>query len=106
MPNAPRWSVKDIVYLRESALLGFIEGYIVSDIKWDSQWNRWLYAAAIKHKGTQPNTVIDIHDLRNKEILTLPESELVDQIEALDLAIINTEQRLAELQNKRDGLAT
>jgi hypothetical protein len=105
-PRAPKWSVKDVVYLKESALLGFVEGYIISNIKWDPQWNRWLYAAAIKHKGTQPNTVVDAYDLRTREILTLPENDLMDQTEALDLAIVSIEQQIINYQAKRDGLIT
>jgi hypothetical protein len=88
MPNAPRWSVNDIVYLRESALLGFIENYTIVDIKWDPQWSRWLYDIT---KDIQPN-----------KIITLSETELVDQVEALDLAIINMQQRLEILYAQRD----
>lgn len=101
MPEAPRWSVDDVAYLRESALIGFLEGYKITNIKWDPQWSRWLYEVAIKHRGTEPNTVIDLYNLRRQETLTLGENDLVDQAEALDLAIVNTEQRLRQLQNKR-----
>jgi len=104
MANAPRWSVKDIAYLRESAILGFIEGYIISNIKWDPQWNRWLYEAAIKHRGTEPQSVVDMNNLRTAETLVLAENDLIDQGEALDLAIINTEERLEYLKNKREFL--
>lgn len=105
MPSAPRWSVNDIAYLRESAMIGFIEGYKITNIIWDPQWNRWLYEAAIKHRGTEPNAVIDMHNLRTQEVLALAENDLVDQIEAIDLAIINTEARLRSLQNKKAMLS-
>lgn len=101
MPEAPRWSVDNVAYLRESAVLGFLEGYKITNIKWDPQFNRWLYEAAIKHRGTEPTSVIDMNNLRTIEVLELGENDLVDQIEALDLAIINTEQRLRFLQNKK-----
>ena len=101
MSNAPRWSINDIVYLRESAAIGFIEGYRITNIKFDPSYNRWLYEAAIKHRGTEPNTVIDLHNLRRSEVLTLAENDLVSQTEALDIAIANTEQRLNYLKNKR-----
>lgn len=101
MPNAPRWSVNDMIYLRESAMIGFIEGYQVTNIQFDPKWNRWLYEVVIKHRGTEPNSVIDMYNLRSNEKLTFGENDLISQEEALDLAIINTEQRLRELKNKR-----
>ena len=105
MPNAPKWSVNDVVYLRESAVIGFLEKYRVTNIVWDPQWERWLYEIAIKHRGTEPNSVIDMHNLRTCEVLSLGENDLVDQVEALDLAIINTEERLRYLQFMRDSHA-
>jgi len=104
MPNAPRWSVDEVTYLRESALIGFIEGYKITNIKWDPQYGRWLYEAAIKHRGTEPSTVIDMHNLRTTETITLAENNLVSQSEAVDLAIINAEERLRYLKNKRAAL--
>jgi hypothetical protein len=101
MPDAPRWSVNEIAYLRESALIGFIEGYKITNIKWDPHYSRWLYEAAIKQRGTEPNSVIDMYNLRRQEVIELGENDLVNQSEALDLAIINTEQRLKQLKNKR-----
>lgn len=99
--KAPRWSVNDMIYLRESAILGFIEGYKVTNIIFDPKYNRWMYEVAIKHKGTEPNTVIDMYNLRKQEVLVLGENDLINQGEALDLAIINTEQRLTYLKNKK-----
>jgi len=104
MPEAPRWSVNDVAYLRESALIGFLEGYKITNIKWDPQWGRWLYEVVVRHRGTEPTSVIDQYNLRTQETLTLGENDLVDQLEALDLAIINTEQRLRQLQNKKAAL--
>lgn len=104
MPDAPKWSVGDIVYLRESAMIGFLEGYRVTNIFWDVQYNRWIYEASIKHRGTEPNSVIDMHNLRRNEILKLGENDLVNESEALELAIINTQQRLRYLENKKAQL--
>lgn len=105
MPDAPRWSVNDTAYLRESAIIGFLEGYKITNIRFDPQWDRWLYEVAIKHRGTEPNSVIDMYNLRSQETLTFGENDLVDQTEALDLAIINTEQRLRELTIKRASIS-
>ena len=104
MPEAPRWSVNDVAYLRESAIIGFLEGYRITNLRWDPQFSRWIYEAAIKHRGTEPNSVIDMHNLRRQEVLVLGQNDLVDQSEALDLAIINTEESLRYLQNKRAAL--
>jgi len=105
MPDAPRWSVDDIAYLRESAAIGFIEGYKIANIRFDPQWDRWLYDVVIKHRGTEPNSVIDMYNLRSKETITFGENDLINQAEALDLAIINTEQRLRELNIKRAAIS-
>jgi len=104
MPDAPRWSVNEIAYLRESAMIGFIEGYTISNIVWDPQYNRWLYLVSIKHRGTEPTTVIDMHNLRTTETLELGENNLISQPEAIDLAIIHTEERLNYLKSIRAAL--
>jgi len=106
MADAPLWSVDDIVYLRESAVIGFIESYKVTGIRFDQQWNRWIYEIAIKHRGTEPSSVIDMYNLRHKEVLSLGENDLIDLASALDLAIVNTEQRLTELINKNGSFKT
>ena len=98
MPDAPRWSVNDVVYLRESAIIGFIEAYRVTNIVWDPQYSRWLYEASIRHRGTEPNAVIDMHNLRREEVITMAEHDLINEGEAVELAIINTEERLRYLK--------
>lgn len=104
MPKAPRWSVGDVVYLKESAMIGFIESYKITNIAWDPQWNRWVYMVDIKHKGAESTSVIDMYDLRRSETLRFIEDDLISCVEALDLAIINLKERLKYLQNKRDAL--
>jgi len=104
MAKAPLWSVGDMVYLRESAVLGFLEGYKVTNIIYDPGYNRWMYEIAIKHKGTEPSTTIDMYNLRTQEVLRLGENDLISQGEAVDLAIINTEQRLEYLKQKKANL--
>lgn len=102
MPQAPIYSVGDTAYLRESAVIGFLEGYEIGNIEWDPQYNRWLYRVYTKHRGSEPSSVVDMHNLRNyKEVMMFGENDLVDEKEALDLAIVNTEQRLDFLKNKR-----
>lgn len=102
MPDAPQWSVDDVVYLRESAAIGFLESYKITNIVWDTSYSRWLYEVDIRHRGTEPNTVIDAHNLRRVEVLTLGENDLISLGDALDLAIINTEQRLKYLRTQKE----
>jgi hypothetical protein len=102
MPDKPIYSITDIIYLRESAVLGFIESYRVDGIKYDNETGQWIYQIAIRSRGPSVSTVIDHNDLReHHEILMFREDELVTFCEALELAIQNTTERLNYLTSLR-----
>lgn len=96
--SAPTYEIDDVVYLRESAMAGFIESYRVTAIEFEPKTNQWLYKMAIRHSGPETSTVVDSYALHRFETLRFRESELVTLCEALDMAIIKTEERLAYLQ--------
>jgi hypothetical protein len=97
----PTYSAGDHVYLRESAVLGFVEGYRVTGIQFDAQINQWIYEAAISHRGPSNSTVVDAVNLKNKEILRFRESELVPFCDAVELAYQKAQERVSFLENLR-----
>lgn len=103
MANNPAYSSGDVVYLRESAALGFIESYQIDGIYYDNTNRQWIYTIDVRHRGPAPSTTIDRVDLRNRERLRFREDELVGFCEAIQLAIDETENRLSKLQSIRDA---
>lgn len=98
----PRFHIGDAVYLRESALLGFVESYKIDGVEFNTRANQWAYKIVIRQRGPSTNTIIDRVDLSEKlRHITFFEAELIEYCEALDLAIQNTEERLARLRANR-----
>jgi len=98
MADAPAYSQGDLVYLRDSAALGFLEAYIVSSIEHRAD-GQIVYRLATHLKPPAANmTVGDRNTGRVLNNLTLYESELCSYCEALAAAISNTEKQLAALQ--------
>jgi len=93
----PKFSIDDTIYLRESAMLGFIESYKITGMHYETSSGQWIYHIAIKPRRESFTTVMDMYQLVNKEELLLREDELVTFCEAVNLAIIETQRRLNQL---------
>lgn len=99
----PKYNPGDTIYLRESAVLGFIESYKIDNVSYDKSTSQWMYNVNVKHRGPAPSTTIDRVTLRNSECLLFRESELIEFCDAIQLAIDESENRLAKLKNIRDA---
>jgi len=98
MPDKPIFDINDVVYLRESAVAGFIERYQISSIRYDNSSSQWVYAIDIKQRGPAHSTVLDRVDLTARSTLEFRQSELLTFCEAMEIAIIESEKRLERLR--------
>jgi hypothetical protein len=97
------YDVGEVVYLRESAALGFLEAVRISGAM--RQNGRWLYSVtarpagptAVAHHGDR---ITAVHGM----ILYFTESEFVTHCDALSLAEANAQRQLQQLQAQRTSL--
>lgn len=98
----PQYSVGDVVYLRESAGLGFLEAVRISEVR--SRSNEWIYA--IQARASQPNSVSygDRISHVNGQVLYFSESELISQCEALSIMEASVLSNLTKIQQMKSDL--
>lgn len=90
----PSYSVGDTVYLRESAVFGFLESMSISGVY--SSPSGWMYT--VQTPRTQiTQTYGDRRSLVNNMTLYFTEGEFVTYCEALALAKIVLEAQLAKI---------
>ena len=98
--NAPVYNVNDVVYLRESAALGFLEAVKIATIREHNGY--WVYT--IKTTPSQPQSP-DLYGDRTSivsgALLYFSESELIDQCTALALAEQRAQAVLDSVKAKR-----
>ena len=104
MPNAPIFSIGDIVYLKESAEIGKLESYRVDNILFDNSSNNWMYQVDIRHRGSESRTVIDAHNLAQRRILFFKESKLGTFCDVIDTTIEAHERRLTLINFKANDV--
>jgi hypothetical protein len=98
MATNPMYKKDDVVYLKESAMIGFVESYKINGIRLDSRLNKWVYEINISHRGPETSTMIDMVNLRSNEKLSFYEDELTDFCDAVQLAYTHAQERVAFLQ--------
>jgi hypothetical protein len=99
MPTAPIYNIGDVVYLRESAALGFLEAYAIHSM-------RYLPNGTVLYKMitslAPPTAVQSIGDrVTTQRIhpLEVLETELVDYCDALTLCHSNLQAQLANIES-------
>jgi len=95
--SLPQYQVEDIVYLRESAVVGSIESYRISEARQDLTGN-WFYKIAVDPRNPVGATVGDRNTLSRSYDFELTEGELIDYCGALTLAITAATSNLSRLQ--------
>ena len=104
----PKYGINEIVYLRESAMLGYIESAKVYRLWYDPEFQVTMYAFVFKK--SQPTTQIagDAIDLKSGHSITLPENDLLTYEEALEIKgnYLISEVRKTENQLANAGLAS
>ena len=98
---ANKYNVGDMVFLSESARIGFLESYRVNKvIQYDT--GIWRYEIIISAKPPSiSQTVGDRITLKSGEIIVFEEYELITMCDALDLAITSVQSRLDELRRTK-----
>lgn len=100
MPTTPVYDIGDIVYLRESAALGFLEPVKISGVSLSRQG--WIYA--IEAKAGLPRAPSHFGDRITAVqgmILYFSEDEFVVQCDAMALVEANLEAQLTRIQLQR-----
>lgn len=99
----PIYNPGDIVYLKESAAIGFLEAYKVVHAKFNAD-GTVAYVLDTSVKSPTVATFGDMVGPPRYSALTINESDLVDYCGGLDLAIAVHERQLASLQAKRASI--
>ena len=101
--DSPKFSIGDLLYIRESAALGFLEPVKIRTILKNS--SGWLYTINAGMSG--PNVPAIYGDRRlfvNGATLYLDETELISYCEALRLSIANAQANLNKLLALQTGI--
>jgi len=93
--ESPKFSIDDVVYLRESAILSFIEQFTISNIRLDNSTLNWHYQV----------TRIDANQRLLRDTW-FEEDELLVLSQALDLAILRLTHRLQELTAMKESMCS
>lgn len=99
-PKQPRFGINEIVYLRESALLGYLEHAKVYRVRFDPDYNKNFYV--FLYKKSKPNTQIagDAIDLKSSKIIEIIEDEIISYQEALIIKFSSLESELLKTKNQ------
>jgi len=93
MTNAPKYDIGNVVYLRESAALGFLEPARISGIS--RRGPDWIYSIYVGLAGsTSANLFGDRRSMVHNNTLFFTEEEFVTELEALQLTKSNLERQL------------
>jgi hypothetical protein len=88
------FKIDDVVYLRSSAQIGFLEAYKVTGI-FQLRNDRYVYTIDINKRPPSAQTVGDHIDLKGIRTLYFTEDELLTFCEAETLVVQSLERRLA-----------
>lgn len=95
----PKFDIGDIIYLEESAKLGFLESYSISTVRQDAD-GTWIYSISVPMRPPHNNmTYGDRITLRNDIVFEIAESDIIDFCDAVDLAISTKQSELSKLQS-------
>ncbi len=101
--STPKYNIGDIVYLAESAKLGFLESYQVASMRLPVI-GQWLYTIQIPaRQGVQGLTMGDQIRINKSVAFELIESSLIPFRGALDLALESAESRVAYLRSVKSS---
>jgi hypothetical protein len=97
--SLPIYQINDIVYLIESANLGFIESYRVSELRQDAS-GVWIYKIAVTARpGTLGQTYGDRITLQPFDAdFELAESALCNYCDAISRALVAARANVARLE--------
>jgi hypothetical protein len=97
-PPAPRFGINEIVYIRESALNGYLEPRRVEGIRYDASIGRNLYEFNFKKSSPTVQTVGDAVDLKTAFTIEIIEEELLTFEEAVRIKRDYLQRELAKAE--------
>lgn len=98
--TAPAYDINEVVYLRESAALGFIEAVRITGVH--KYKDGWVYTIGSRVSGPQHAAVYgDRISHVHGQTLYFSEDELVSHCDALILAEANATNNLQRIQSQR-----
>lgn len=101
-PDKPLYNINDIVYLRESAALGFLEAVRVSGIT--RTQSTWLYTVYAGRMGAvAPTHFGDRTSLTEANFINFTEDEFISECEALSLSVANLQRQLDSVKAQKDS---
>jgi len=106
--DAPLYEPGDVLYLKESAALGFLEAVTINSVQWgaSTQWRQagWVYtilAGGVMPRGARYGE----HTLSvNGAVLYYTEDELVPACDAMELVEANLTRQLTVIQAQRNAI--
>ena len=103
-PPAPKYGINEIVYFKESAMMGHIEPQIIKYAAYDPGTNKMWYSFVFRKSQPTTQTVGDAIDLKSSVVIRIPEEDLITFKEALEIKrnylvseLQKVEARLSEL---------
>jgi hypothetical protein len=97
-PPAPRFGINEIVYVRESALNGYLEPMRVEGIRFDACIGRTIYEFHFRKSNPSTQTVGDAVDLKTSSTIEIVEEELLTFEEAVRIKKDFLEKELAKAE--------
>lgn len=95
----PKYDINDIVYLRESAALGFLEPVRISGIS--KKGDEWIYSVYAGIAGAASASLYgDRRSHIHNNVLLFTENEFVSEYDALVLTKVNLERQLSNIQKQ------
>lgn len=98
MTETPKYTERDVVYLKESAALGFLEAVTISGVMKNN--GKWLYTINV---SAAPMTTLygDKRSLVHGNTLYFSEDEFVLMCDALDLAEAHAQRVLDKVKAQK-----
>jgi hypothetical protein len=102
-PNEPRYNIKDTVYVKASANIGFLEDYQVTGIMKQPSNREYMYSLSLTTLKLAPGLTLSGKP-RFKENIYFKERELITKCEALNLAAASLDRKMSRLLSLRISL--
>lgn len=103
MSSAPLYDIDDVVYLKESAALGFLEAVKINGVTLSRQG--WIYTIEAKAAYPQaPTTFGDRITAVQAMTLYFGEDEFVTPCDAMALVEANLQEQLVRIQAQRSSI--
>ena len=101
-PDKPLYKNNDVVYLKESAALGFLEAVRISGVARIN--STWLYTVYAGRMGAiAPSHFGDRISLTEANILNFTEDEFVNECEALTLSEANLQNQYDKVKAQKES---